>query len=93
MVSTRRLEVMLHGLEDCRILGVDDAFQSELRGGQLWKIACERLLLAGSGPCQITSVTHIKLTKHFPDSHDGALPPQTNPISPSPPPIPLPHRL
>lgn len=40
---------MLHGLEDCRILGVDDAFQSELRGGQLWKIACERLLLADSG--------------------------------------------
>lgn len=53
----------------------------------------ERLFLAGSGPCQITSVTHIKLTKHFPDSHDGALPPQTNPISHSPPPIPLPHRL
>jgi hypothetical protein len=42
--------VMLHGLEDCRILGVDDAFQSELRGGQLWKIACERLLLAVCRP-------------------------------------------
>lgn len=41
---------MLHGLEDCRTLGVDDAFQSELREGLLWKIACERLLLAGKRP-------------------------------------------
>lgn len=38
---------MLHGLEDCRTLGVDDAFQSELREGPLWKTACERPHLAG----------------------------------------------
>ncbi len=39
---------MLHGLEDCRTLGVDDAFQSELREGPPWKTACERPHLAGS---------------------------------------------
>lgn len=38
---------MLHGLEECRTLGVDDAFQSELREGPLWKTACERPHLAG----------------------------------------------
>lgn len=40
---------MLHGLEDCRTLGVDDAFQSELREGPPWKTACERPHLAESG--------------------------------------------
>ena len=39
---------MLHGLEECRTLGVDDAFQSELREGPLWKTAYERPHLADS---------------------------------------------
>lgn len=40
---------MLHGLEECRTLGVDDAFQSELREGPLWKTAYERPHLAELG--------------------------------------------
>jgi len=48
---------MLHGLEDCRTLGVDDAFQSELREGPLWKTACERPHLADIGHRRSIEVT------------------------------------
>lgn len=54
---------MLHGLEECRTLGVDDAFQSELREGPLWKTACERPHLAAS--CRLgTTVNGQKQTCH-----------------------------
>ena len=56
---------MLHGLEDCRTLGVDEAFQSELREGPPWKTACGRPHLAGKRPLAGRDASNLGLLCHL----------------------------